>query len=392
MSKRFAVPMILVMAVWISIVSSLAAGAEAPSLIGQIKAVGPEGTGNAEAARAWRDLVGLGPEVLPDILAAFDERDPRSANWLRAAVDAIAERALAKGQPLPKTKLEAFVRSTSHNGSARRLAYEWLARVDTTAPERLLPGMLNDPAVELRRDAVARIMAAAQVRVSKGDKAGARTALQELFPVARDRDQVDQIAKDLKGLGVSVDLTAHYGFITRWMLIGPFDNTAGVGFGKVYPPETRVDLAAECAGKKDAKLHWIEFTTADTYGTVDLNKAIAKHMGAVGYGFAAVQSPAERRVELRATSNNAVKIFLNGKQVFFREEYHHGTRMDQHVGVGTLKPGRNEILIKVCQNEQKEDWAQTWGFQLRVCDALGGAVPMTVLADKPKTTRVSRGE
>jgi hypothetical protein len=43
-----------------------------------------------------------------------------------------------------------------------------------------------------------------------------------------------------------------------------------------------------------------------------------------------------------------------------------------------LKVGRNEILVKVCQNEQKEDWAQLWSFQLRVCDNLGGAIPLSV--------------
>ena len=78
-------------------------------------------------------------------------------------------------------------------------------------------------------------------------------------------------------------------------------------------------------------------------------------------------------VQVRAGSTNALKVFVNGKEVFAREEYHHGTRMDQHVGRGTLRAGRNEILVKVCQNEQTESWAESWGFQLRVCDALGGA-------------------
>jgi hypothetical protein len=91
-----------------------------------------------------------------------------------------------------------------------------------------------------------------------------------------------------------------------------------------------------------------------------------------------VDSAQERPVEIRAGSNNAVKIYLNGKQIYFREEYHHGQRMDQHVGRGALQPGRNDILIKVCQNDQTDTWAQTWTFQLRLCDALGGAVPFTM--------------
>ena len=95
-----------------------------------------------------------------------------------------------------------------------------------------------------------------------------------------------------------------------------------------------------------------------------------------------VADPDSNGGETCRASNNAVKIFLNGREIFFREEYHHGTRMDQHVGKGKLKAGRNGILIKVCQDNQTPDWAQTWGFQLRVCDALGGAVPMKLAAAK----------
>ena len=84
-------------------------------------------------------------------------------------------------------------------------------------------------------------------------------------------------------------------------------------------------------------------------------------------------------MELRAGTNNAIKIFLNGKLIVSRDEYHHGVRMDQYVGVGLLKKGRNRILIKVCQDEQTASFAQSWGFQLRVCDSLGGPVPMRVV-------------
>ncbi|MBI3406864.1 MAG: hypothetical protein HY040_00725 [Planctomycetes bacterium] len=56
--------------------------------------------------------------------------------------------------------------------------------------------------------------------------------------------------------------------------------------------------------------------------------------------------------------------------------------MDQHAGKGTLNKGRNEILIKVCQNEEKETWAEPWSFQLRICDDLGAAVPVVVVAEK----------
>jgi hypothetical protein len=359
------------------------AGAETASLLSTIKAVGREGSGNAEAARAWRELVRLGPAVLPAVLAAFDDADATAANWLRAAVDAIAERALAAKDPLPAADLERFIAQQQHNGPARRLAYEWLTRVDNTAPGRLVPGMLNDPSLELRRDAVELMIGDAQQKVNRSDKPGATAAFRKALSGARDRDQVDRIAKNLKSLGVEVDLAAHFGFIRQWLLIGPFDSSGGAGFQKEFPPEKGVDLAAIYPGKKQTAVGWTAYTTADPYGVVDLNKALGKHMGAAAYAFAAVISASERPVQVRAGSQNAIKMFLNGKQIFFREEYHHGMLMDQHIGAGKLRAGRNEFLIKVCQNEQTDDWAQSWSFQVRICDQTGGTLPLAISGEKP---------
>jgi hypothetical protein len=111
---------------------------------------------------------------------------------------------------------------------------------------------------------------------------------------------------------------------------------------------------------------------------VNLNTALGKTKGATAYAFAVVESAEERPVEVRAGCITALKIYLNGKEIFFRDEYHHGMSVDQHIGKGTLKAGRNEILLKICQNEQTEPWAQDWQFQVRLCDNLGGAIPVKV--------------
>src|SRR5438128_2695429 len=86
-----------------------AVAADAAPLLARIQAVGSEGSGHDEAAKAWRALVALGPDALPAILSGFDNADERAANWLRAAVDAVAERAVGAGKPLPVEKIEAFV-------------------------------------------------------------------------------------------------------------------------------------------------------------------------------------------------------------------------------------------------------------------------------------------
>jgi hypothetical protein len=351
-------------------------------LIQTIKAVGKEGAGSPQAAAAWKTLVQQGPGVLMTILASLDQNEPLSANWLRSAADAIAEEALAQKKPLPAKELDAFVRDTQRDPRARRVAYEWLVRIDPQAPARLLPGMLQDPSIDLRRDAVAVVLDAAKKLQDQGEKEPAIAAYRKALEGARDRDQVDAIAKQMKALGVEIDLAAHFGFIRRWQLIGPFDSTKGVGFARTYPPEKSVDLAATYDGKK-GPVRWVEHTTADPYGVVDLNKALGKNMGAAAYAFAEFQCPVGRAVEIRAGSNNAVKIFLNGKELLAHEEYHHGQRMDQYVARATLRTGRNELLIKVCQNEQTEDWAQSWSFQVRICDAVGTAVPLAVAATNP---------
>jgi hypothetical protein len=347
--------------------------------------VGKEGKGNEDAAVAWKELGQLGPDALPAILAATNQASPSAANWLRAAVDAIAERTLAAGKPLPAKALEAFVRDRKNAGHVRRLAYEWLVRSDAAAPGRLLPTMLDDPGAELRRDAIAVKLAEAEKLLEKKDKEGAVAAFRSLLTVARDRDQVTGIAKHLKDLGVEIDQTRHFGFITEWTIIGPFENKDGVGFAKSYPPDQAIDLTTAPPGKGGKPVRWQALSTKAALGLVDFNEALGRLKGATAYALAVVDSPSEQPVELRAGSNNAIRIYLNGKEVCSREEYHHGMRMDQHAGKGVLRKGRNEILVKVCQNEQTESWAQLWSFQLRVCDAIGGAVPVTVVRAKLET-------
>jgi len=271
---------------------------------------------------------------------------------------------------------------TSHSDRGRRLAYELLVQVDATAPRRLLPGLLNDNSLELRRDAVAREIARI-AKAAKGEKVEDRElAAKQYLDVlksTRDIDQIQDLVERLKKLKEPVDVARHFGFLQTWQLIGPFDNREMKGYAVAYPPEEKLEFNAELAGKQGA-VKWTSHTTDDPYGMVDLNKAMTRHKGAIAYAATTFDSAAERPVELRFGSMNACKVWLNGKLLLEREVYHAATDIDQYVAKGTLKPGRNVILLKVCQNEQTEQWAQQWSFQLRVCDSRGTAVLST---DRP---------
>jgi hypothetical protein len=349
---------------------------EAADLVKQLRAVGMEGAGNVEAARAWQQLTAGGPESLPVILGGMDGASAIGANWLRSAAFAAADNATGE-RPLPVKELTAFLDDKAHNPSARRIAYELLVRSDPKTPERLLPSMLLDPSHEIRRDAVAHAMVLGKKAVDGGDKEAAKKQYQNALKGAVDQDQVDAVVKALKPLGVDVDVATHLGFIRHWHIATPFDNSEMSGFGVGYAPEKEVDLKAVYKGKAGAEVKWRAISTTDAYGKVDLNKEIDKLKGVIAYAHAVVDSPDSRPIEVRAGSFNAVKIFLNGKEIFFRDEYHHGMQLDQHIGRGMLKKGKNEILIKVCQNEQTDAWAQSWIYQARLTDAVGQAVPFT---------------
>ena len=169
-------------------------------------------------------------------------------------------------------------------------------------------------------------------------------------------------------------------------ILGPFENEGRGGLAREYPPEKDGFVPdATYKGKDDKTAAWIEHTTTDPQGVVDLAKVLGPLKGTIAYAYATVEVPEARRVYLRAGSINALKLFVNGKELFAREEYHHGSRIDQYAVRVPLVKGKNEILLKVCQNEQNEPWAQKWMFQLRICDTVGCAVPFTQTGPKKET-------
>jgi hypothetical protein len=343
---------------------------DVPALVAVIRSVKPMGTGHKAAADAMRSLAEADATHVTTVLAGMDGADLLVSNWLRGVVEGMVQRHLAAGKKLPIADLEKFLAETQHAPRARRVAYETIARVDAQAEARLIPGLINDPSLELRRDAVSLAMKAAAEQTAEGPR---KAAYNRVLSHARDLDQVKEIAAELKKLGETADLATHFGFITSWKLVAPFNNVGGKGFNVAYPPESGVDLKATYEGK-DAKIGWIEHTTTDEMGLVDLNKTLDKFKGAIAYAYTEFQSEQEREIEIRIGSDCATKIWLNGQLIASNEIYHANMVFDQYLGRGKLKAGKNQILVKVAQNEQTEAWAQDWKFQLRVCDSIGTAV------------------
>ena len=199
----------------------------------------PGEQGSVEVAKAKGDQ-------LTTVLAAMDGMGVIAENWLRGAAEAVADRSLKATGKLPQADLETFLFETSHQPRARRLAYEFITKVDEKAPDRLMPKLLDDPSLELRRDAVQRVLDAAAAATETDAKV---KGYQEALEYARDLDQVKVCTDELEKLGQKVDTAKHLGFILQWKIIGPFDNTDKKGYEVVYDPEKELDYSAKYMGK-----------------------------------------------------------------------------------------------------------------------------------------------
>ena len=347
----------------------------------KVRSVGAKGEGHREAVEAVKVIARADLAQLMQILTAMDGANLYAENWLRGAAEAVAQGAVDGGQKLPVAELEKFLAETRHSPRGRRLAFELIASIDPSAESRLIPGLLDDPSLELRRDAVAQLLAQADKEKST-DKEAALPKYRRAFESSRDLDQIKTAAAKLKEYGEIADIAGHMGFVMRWKLIGPFDNVDDIGWETAYQPENTIDLNAKIAGQK-GNVAWTSHTSIDPYGSVDIANVLGIHKGAVAYAYAELLVDKPQACELRLGSPNANKIWLNGELLSAYHVYHAGDKIDQYIGRGKLVAGKNVILLKILQNEQKEEWAQKWRFQLRVCDAIESPI---LSMDRPKFT------
>ena len=332
-----------------------------------------EGSGHAAAVPVLRRLAQQQSTSLIPLLRGIDRANPLAANWLRGAFEAIADRNLKEGVLLPKKELEEFTLDRTHASESRQLAFDWLLRIDPSATDRLVPGMLDDPNSEFRRTAVQRLIDAAGKAGQAKHAAESRKIYLRAFRAALDPDQLDLVFDELTKMGEKPDLKRQLGLLNSWWLIGPFDHRKGIGFDAVYPPETEIDLQKKYTGTV-GEVTWVKKESDERHAVMDLNKLIARHQGAVAYAYHEFKTDHAQLVEIRLGTPNGWKLWVNGKLVFAHEEYHLLTQMDQYRTPVSLQAGTNRMLLKICQNEQTEEWAQDWEFQVRVCDASGTAV------------------
>ncbi|MDA1138070.1 MAG: DUF3857 domain-containing protein [Planctomycetota bacterium] len=156
------------------------------------------------------------------------------------------------------------------------------------------------------------------------------------------------------------------GFIHDWWVIGPFDNEGKGGFERAEPPEKAIDLVANYKGR-ERNVQWRQFPPINEYGYQDLDTVFRPNLQVCAYAIAGVQSDIDQPVAIRAGSDDAIKIWLNGNQILSNPAYR-PPGFDQDVVGTNLQKGFNHILVKVCQKDG------SWGFRLRLTHPDGSQI------------------
>lgn len=346
---------------------------EISDALATIKNIQGEGLGNESASQAWSVLSKAELSDLPEIIKGLDDASPLAANYLRLATDSIVGQQGTRSE-LPKETLTQLVMDLDHSSQARELAFEIISVSDSDYSQNMVGLFINDPSLSLRRLAVARKKAEADILLSVSQKDAALSIYQEVLQSARDIDQIESIITELNSLGKKVTVTDTFGFLMDWQIVGPFHNIDRAGFGEIFPPEKNLGIKKSFNGKS-GEIKWKSYQSRDTYGKVDINQAVGPVKEVTAYAYREFFSDKDQPAQIRLGCKNAWKIWFNGEYVFGRDEYHRGSRIDQYSFPINLKKGANKILLKVCQNEQTESWTKEWEFQFRICDASGKSIP-----------------
>lgn len=146
--------------------------------------------------------------------------------------------------------------------------------------------------------------------------------------------------------------------IAAWVCVGPFD----FGHDKPQAPEKAPDFKAKYIGKGKAQIAWRR-VNADRDGTVDLTRALGKHVRqSTWYLSARLESPKAQSVLLGVGSQEQCKLWLNGRLI---HEYArgHGHAKNTDYVVADLTAGANTLLAKISSNGGPQVLSVSFGGQ-----------------------------
>jgi transglutaminase-like putative cysteine protease/tetratricopeptide (TPR) repeat protein len=157
------------------------------------------------------------------------------------------------------------------------------------------------------------------------------------------------------------------GALTRWRVIGPFDNDAGKGFLERYPPEDGIDLEATVPGMHVAE-QWRVMPGPVSNGDIPFESLMWPNREATAYAVTFLQTGADHDVVLGVTGTAPVRVFLDGQVVASREDLTGGGFDDVAVRIH-LPAGAHALLLKSANR------SLNWSLTAHLTAADGSLLP-----------------
>ena len=140
-------------------------------------------------------------------------------------------------------------------------------------------------------------------------------------------------------------------------MIGPFKSPSDGEVSLDLPTPVEADFLRRGDGTVNLKMHyptdtggamleWEKVFASTKTGVVNLTAELGPYEWAVAYGYAEVESPADRDAILRCGSDDGIRIWLNGKRVHNNDARRPYNPHSDTVPVKLVK-GTNRLLVKV---------------------------------------------
>ena len=133
----------------------------------------------------------------------------------------------------------------------------------------------------------------------------------------------------------------------KWHVIGPFENPDNRGFDQVLGPEqdpAHIDLAATYEGAGEPAT-WRELSLSD--GRVNNLRKFKRNDGVLCYLYRRIEVPKAQRVRVSMGCDEGLAVWLNGRKLYSVKEGRIATLPNQDFVTLDLKPGANDLLVKV---------------------------------------------
>lgn len=139
------------------------------------------------------------------------------------------------------------------------------------------------------------------------------------------------------------------GSITRWSVVGEFENISESGFNKDYDPITKPKATETFTNKRNAPVQWFDLPEIRNDRWIDFEYHFFSN-NVIIYAQTYVTSPRAQDVQFRIGTSGSVKVWLNDKLVL-EEREERNSDMDTYLVKVKLSSGKNRILIQTGSSE-----------------------------------------